>query len=148
MQNESKETGTPRAARLSGWASAAALVVLLAFAGFVVFMLAAIGKTEIEWSRLAWIFASVEAIAFAAAGALFGSSVHRERAEKAEAAAKENANAAASGKALAATLKAEGSAGSGADQGGFEALGGQAQEGSATAVTMRHAALARQLFPE
>jgi hypothetical protein len=41
--------------------------------------------TEVLWSRSTFIFGSVEAIAFAAAGYFFGKEVHRERADKAEA---------------------------------------------------------------
>jgi hypothetical protein len=39
---------------------------------------------ELEWNRSAYLFAGVEAIAYAAAGFLFGREVHRQRAEQAE----------------------------------------------------------------
>lgn len=47
--------------------------------------LIAAGVPDPQWSRAAYLFASVEAIAFAAAGFLFGREVNRQRAERAEA---------------------------------------------------------------
>ena len=63
--------------------------------------------SEVTWARLAWLFSSVEAIAFAAAGALFGAARPPRAAEKAESEARKLAGDAARGRALAATLKAE-----------------------------------------
>lgn len=40
--------------------------------------------TEVVWARATWAFGAIEAIAFAAAGFLFGKEVNRERADKAE----------------------------------------------------------------
>lgn len=40
--------------------------------------------TEVQWSRFMSLFTSLEAIAFAAAGALFGTHVQKERVAKAE----------------------------------------------------------------
>jgi hypothetical protein len=57
-----------RATQLSGAALMAALVVLVAFGAFVVFLVVEVDASEVRWSRLAWLFASVEAIAFGAAG--------------------------------------------------------------------------------
>lgn len=134
--------------QLSRPAVVAALLVLLAFAAFVVFLIGQVGEDETEWTRLAWIFASVEAIAFGAAGALFGSSIQRERAEKAEEAAKENAQDAANGRALAEAIKAEApqEAGGGGPA-GLESLGAGPQRDAAASVAARHAELARRLFP-
>lgn len=39
---------------------------------------------ELEWGRNAYLYAGVEALAYAAAGFLFGREVNRQRAEKAE----------------------------------------------------------------
>ena len=136
----------PERPQLSRPAVLVAVLVLAGFAIFVVFLVAHVDEDEIEWSRLAWIFASVEAIAFGAAGALFGSSIQRERAEKAEAAARENADAASNGRALASAIKAE-DPGRAEDAGGLEALGPGAQRDAAAGVAARHAALARELFP-
>ena len=123
-----------------------AVLVLAAFGAFVVFLVAQVGEDEVEWSRLAWIFASVEAIAFGAAGALFGSSIQRDRAEKAEAAARENAEAAASGKALAEVIKADDPT-QPAGSASLEALGPGSERSAAASVAQRHAELARRLFP-
>jgi hypothetical protein len=130
----------PRPSRpLGGVALIAALVALAAFAAFTAYMIAqADGGNEVTWTRLAWLFSSVEAIAFGAAGALFGASVHRERAENAEADARQKADAAARGRALAAAVKAEAPA---ATRGG-----GEPEE--TTSVAARHARLARELFPD
>src|SRR3979411_1182285 len=97
-------TGNQTTKTLSGAALAAALVVLLAFAILVWYLISQVGLPETPWTRLAWMFSSVEAIAFGAAGALFGSSIQRQRAEKAESDAAKNADAAAKGKALAAAI--------------------------------------------
>ena len=124
----------------------AAVVVLLAFAVFVVFLLVELNSSEVRWSRLAWVFASVEAIAFGAAGALFGSSIQRSRAENAEADARANSADAANGRALAVSVandapKAQGAA-------GFEAYGPGEQATAAAAIAQRHAELAKSLFPD
>ncbi len=131
---------------LSRTALVVAALVLGAFGIFVVFLVGQVDEDDVAWSRLAWIFASVEAIAFGAAGALFGSSIQRERAEKAEASARENAEAAANGKALAEVIKAEDTPQPGGAP-GLETLGSGAGRESAANVTARHAELARRLFP-
>lgn len=123
---------------------AAAIAVLLAFAGFVVFMLTEAGTQELRWTRLAWVFASVEAIAFGAAGALFGSSIQRARAENAEAEARRNAGEAANGRALASAVLSDDPEGDGPAE--LEALGPAEQRGPA--VARSHATLARDLFPD
>ena len=142
--SEGPDAGT--STRLSGWALAAALVSLVAFGAFVGFMIAYADVSEVRWTRLAWLFASVEAIAFGAAGALFGSTIQRQRAEKAEEEASKNADAAANGRALASSLLAD-APDSPAGAARLEALGTQQRSGEA-AVAERHAALARNLFPE
>jgi hypothetical protein len=105
-------------------------------------MLTEVGTEELRWSRLAWVFASVEAIAFGAAGALFGSSIQRARAENAEAEARRNADEAANGRALASAVLSDDPS-DGAS--GLETLGPGEQSG--VAVAKSHAALARDLFP-
>jgi hypothetical protein len=135
--------------QLSRAAVVVAILALAAFAGFVVFLVGQVGEDETEWTRLAWVFASVEAIAFGAAGALFGSSIQRERAEKAEEAARANAQDAANGRALAEAIKAEapGEAGGEGETGDLEPLGAGRQRDAAASVAARHAALAKRLFP-
>jgi hypothetical protein len=144
MVNSTTGSTSPETARLSGAALIAAFAVLVAFAAFVVFLIGETDAADVRWTRLAWLFTSVEAIAFGAAGALFGSSIQRARAEKAEQAAQENAGDAAKGRALAEALKAD--APDPHDQGGLEALGPD-QGREAIAIAYRHAELARRLFP-
>lgn len=128
--------------RLSGPALVASAVALVVFALFTAYMVSqADNGNDVTWTRLAWIFSSVEAIAFAAAGALFGAQVHRERAEKAEEEARKHSEDAAKGRALAATLKADEGVDGGEATRGLGAPGGDA-------VGTRHARLARELFPD
>jgi hypothetical protein len=70
--------------RPSNTVTLAALVILAAFAVLVVWMLSTASKSELVWQRQVYIFASVEAIVFAAAGALFGVQVKRQETAKAE----------------------------------------------------------------
>jgi len=97
------------------------------------------------------VFSSVEAVAFAAAGLLFGSTVNRQRAEQAEQKANENQKDAESGRALATALKAEEPAivQEGGAEGAPQEMGGRGRGGAdpAAHVAARHARLARQLFP-
>jgi hypothetical protein len=123
-------------------------LVLVAFTAFVFFLIGQVEEDDVAWTRLAWIFTSVEAIAFGAAGALFGSSIQRERAEKAEDAARENAQDAAHGRALAEAIKAEApQEAGGGGAAGLESLGPGLQRDAAASVAARHAELARRLFP-
>jgi hypothetical protein len=132
--------------QLSTTARVVAALALAAFGILVVYLVAQVDEDDVEWSRLAWIFASVEALAFGAAGALFGSSIQRERAEKAEQAASENAQDAANGRALAEAIKAEDPQQAGGAA-GLETLGPGAPRDAAASVAARHAELARRLFP-
>jgi membrane protein involved in colicin uptake len=85
----------------------AALVAMLAFGCFVYYMLGQTKTAETEWTRAVYLFQGVEAVAFAAAGFIFGKEVHRERAEKAEKRAAEGEKEAAKGKALADLVKSK-----------------------------------------
>jgi hypothetical protein len=133
-------------ATLSGAALVAAFVALVAFGVFVWFLITQTDADETRWTRLAWVFASVEAIAFGAAGALFGSSIQRQQTVSAEERAEENAEGAVNGRALAASLIAD-QPGTPAGDSVLEALGpGQARDAAAV-LAARHAALAKELFP-
>ena len=85
----------------------AALAAIVAFGWFVYYMLGQTKTDEKEWTRAVYLFQGVEALAFAAAGFVFGKEVHRERADKAEKEAKENGKEAAKGKALAELVKSK-----------------------------------------
>ncbi|GEM84005.1 hypothetical protein [Meiothermus hypogaeus] len=67
--------------RATLWIGAA---VLGGFAVLVVYMFSLLASSETTWSRALYLFAGVEAMAFAAAGYLFGREVNRQRAESAE----------------------------------------------------------------
>jgi hypothetical protein len=127
---------------LAGLALIAAVASLVALGVFTAYMISQADlDDEVTWTRLAWLFTSVEAIAFAAAGALFGAKIHRERAEKAESEARQYAGDAARGRALAAAIKADEIA-----EGATRGLGEAGEEG--TLLRARHARLARELFPD
>lgn len=139
---------TPPAA-LHGMALAAAVLTLVLWAGFTVLMIVNTGTdNDIQWTRLAYLFASVEAVAFGAAGALWGTSINRQRAEQAEQRASTNEREAASGRALATSQIAEAEAVvTKQSNGRLQGLGaGQASESDA--VLVRHASQARMLFPD
>lgn len=82
-------------------------IALLAFGWFVCHMLGQTKTNETEWTRAVYLFQGVEAIAFAAAGFIFGKEVHRERADKAEKRANAKEEEAAKGKALAEIVKSK-----------------------------------------
>jgi hypothetical protein len=133
------DSGDTRSRAASPVALVAAVAVLVGFGVFVCFLAAHADSDEIVWTRLAWLFSAVQAVVFAAAGLLFGANLQRRRAEHAEDQARGNADAAAKGRALAEAIKADADA---AAQEGFEVLGP-----AATDIAVRHAALARALFP-
>jgi hypothetical protein len=91
-------------------ATIAAVGIIIGFGAFVIHMLENTTIEEKVWTRKAYLLHGVEAIAFAAAGFLFGKEVHRERAEKAEEDAKgarrQAADAEGRGKTLALKVKA------------------------------------------
>jgi hypothetical protein len=92
------------------------LVAGLAIAGFgvfVAFLLTRLGLDDLQWTRATYLLNGVEAIAFAAAGFLFGREVQRgraesaeRRAENAEAVAVENQEDATKGRSLATMVMA------------------------------------------
>jgi hypothetical protein len=124
-----------------------ALAALVLWVAFAVFLLVQSGANEVKWARLAWVFGSVEAVAFAAAGLVFGTTVNRERAERAEVEAESNRKAAEGGRAIAAALKADEPAV--VREGAPRPLGEAEGSGDTAAVQIaaRHARLARELFP-
>jgi hypothetical protein len=128
--------------RLTGPALFAAFLALALWALFVILMVwRADTGNEVMWTRLAFLFASVEAVAFAAGGALWGASIQRERAEKAEASAAANQQEATNGRALATMLITEGEQPEQA-RAGIQRLGPETSD-----VATRHARAARSLFP-
>lgn len=142
------------------WIAVGLLVVYLL--GMLV-MYFARSAVEVTWSRLVFLYGGLEAMAFAAAGYLFGREVNRARAETAEAradeaqaeskdarqdAAKANAeaeNAVEKGKTLAKFISSRVAPG-GAPAGDREEFGRQARSVSPDDIRAIHD-LANQLFP-
>jgi hypothetical protein len=60
------------------------VVILLAFATFIIYMLSLTAAEEVVWTRAVYLFSGAQAIAFASAGFFFGSEIQRKRAEQAE----------------------------------------------------------------
>lgn len=143
-------------ASLQGAALIAALFIVAAWLGLLGWLAFHTGASEVEWARLLAVLGSLEAVAFAAAGALFGTTIQRRRVEEAkeratkaedraaqaEKSSMANAQAAVNGKALATAIKARRTRSSA--QGVERVSTGHAQE----AVTDDLAALAEQLFPD
>jgi len=79
----SNVTGSSSTLTLQSPAFWVGLLVLIGFAGLVAWTLGVRGDTN--WDRVVYIFGSVEAIAFAAAGAIFGTQVQRQQVQAAQA---------------------------------------------------------------
>jgi hypothetical protein len=61
-----------------------AILLLVAYGIFMIYLLKVIETKEPTWSRMMMLFTSLEALAFTAAGYIFGREVHKKRAEIAE----------------------------------------------------------------
>jgi hypothetical protein len=62
-----------------------AVLLVLFFLGVNIYMLWSVNvDDERQWTRAIYLYSGVEAIAFAAAGFLFGREIHRQRADTAE----------------------------------------------------------------
>jgi hypothetical protein len=145
----------PSPAKLSGaalWAAVGAVVVWVAFS---VVMLFFVSRNEAEWTRVAWVFGSIQSVAFAAVGALFGTAVQQQNVSTAQqqaATAKQDADqqrdAATKGRALAAVMQAEGAATPDSTPSGMKTMGPGAAAAVETAdvLRQRHAQVSRSLF--
>lgn len=141
-------TGSRRR-ELTGLPLATALLACGAYLAFVVVMIAVRDSSETTWSRLIFLFGSLQALAFAAAGALWGTSVQQERVAAAEKKADESAGDASNGRALAAVIKAD--ARSVVDQPEVTYRGGSPGTpgaGNDVGAVRRHADIASELFPD
>ena len=143
--------GKPSQSKLSGLALYVAIAALLAWLVFTVYLLFQVNSDELAWTRIAWVFASVQAIAFAAAGALFGTAAQRENVERAEdrattaeEVAESNRDHATKGRVLAASLQAEAADGD-SYRGGAQPMS-VGSAGDAADPVVRHAAMSRSLF--
>lgn len=131
-----------RKSGISGIPMVVAIVAIGIWAVFLVVMLRATDADEVQWARMTFVFASVEAVGFAAAGAVFGVTVQRERVKSAEEKAETNARDAANGRALAIVAISEEDAAPEPEAYSFDT--GQVP----LDVRQRHADLARRLFPD
>jgi hypothetical protein len=84
-----------------------AILIGFAFLFYNMYVLAETGQAQL-WERRMALYGTVEALAFTAAGYLFGKEVHREQAAKAEARANTKATEAENAKTDAAEAKAKG----------------------------------------
>ena len=97
----------------SNFATGVALVIAIAALAFFVvqvFYMQSLMKAnvpELEWTRAVYLFGAVEALAFAAAGYLWGREVNRQRAEKAEARADKSQGEAQNANSTAAQVVAK-----------------------------------------
>jgi hypothetical protein len=107
--NESKTNGEHGGFKTTA-ATIAAIVAIVGFAVLLIFMVGLIGAEEKVWTRASFLLNGVEAIAFAAAGFLFGKEVHREQAEKAEKRADDSGKQASDAEKRAADAEAKGTA--------------------------------------
>jgi hypothetical protein len=105
MANNHQEN--PPAADLPGWLRVTkelvtilvAVLAIVAFGVVIAVLFARLDLSDREWTRATYLLNGVEAVAFAAAGFLFGREVNRQRAEKAEEAVdKANSDAQAANK--------------------------------------------------
>jgi hypothetical protein len=116
------------------------------WAGMALYLMFRSGDAEVTWSRLALVFSSVQAVVFGAAGLLFGVTINRQRAERAEARADANQQDAERGRSLAAALKAEEPI-TVIEPSMASPLAPSRDQDLASQIATRHARLARQLFP-
>lgn len=69
---------------LASPAVGAAVLVLVFYLALTGYLIAQVGTDETSWTRLSFLYGGLEAVVFAAAGALFGSTFQVRRANKAE----------------------------------------------------------------
>ncbi|MFF2009614.1 hypothetical protein ACFVWY_11135 [Streptomyces sp. NPDC058195] len=98
---------------LAGTALAVAVTVITLWLALLVWLAFHADANDVTWSRLLVVLGSVEAVAFAAVGALFGTSIQRQRVadltartEAAEVRADASETAALNGHRLAAAVQA------------------------------------------
>lgn len=78
-----KENGNGTTAR-DAWALIIALVAIASLGVGLVVLARYLAVDPLQWARLQYLFGAVEALAFAAAGWLWGKEVHRQQAVSAE----------------------------------------------------------------
>ena len=148
-------SGSPTSPRLTGAALWAAIFAIAVWIGFSIFLILKAGTNETEWTRIAWVFGSIQGVAFAAAGALFGTAVQQQNVNNAQqqaASAKNDADqqreAAIKGRALATVMQVEVAAQptGGAESARRVGIGDATGAGSPDEMRQRYAQLSRALF--
>jgi len=130
---------------------AVAVGAMFIWVAFIIVLVIGVESDSETWTRLTFVFGSVQAIAFAAAGALFGVTVQEGRVQKAEETAETHAKDAANGRALAAVTIADSPDRAGPapeldEEGGYSF--GVDTDDPDRVTRNRHAAIARSLFPD
>lgn len=153
--NTTPGAGSSGPPKLSGAALWTAVFAVAVWIGFSIFLIARAGTNETEWARIAWVFGSIQAVAFTAVGALFGTAVQQQNVSNAQqqaASAKKDADqqreAATKGRALATAMQAEVAAQPANDEESPPRIGAPsaAAAESADQLRQRHAQLSRALF--
>ncbi|MCX2931190.1 hypothetical protein ORI20_12945 [Mycobacterium sp. CVI_P3] len=136
--------------KLSRAGTAVAVASVLLWAVFAAVLLTRAGTDDERlWSHMTWIFSSVQSIAFAAAGALFGTAVQQGRVDDAERRAADSKTDADNGRALATILQHDApTAGTAMPEiaGGVGLTRGVDVSSPVEDVRQRYADLARSLF--
>ncbi len=153
--NTTSGGASPGSPKLTGAALWTAILAVAVWVGFSIFLIAKAGTNETEWTRIAWVFGSIQAVAFAAAGALFGTAVQQQnvnnaqqQAESAKKDADQQREAATKGRVLAMTMQAEVAAqpDNDAEIPQRRDAANAAEAESADQLRQRHAQLSRALF--
>jgi hypothetical protein len=150
--NTTSGGGSSASPKLAGAALWTAILAVAVWVGFSIFLIAKASTSETEWTRIAWVFGSIQAIAFAAAGALFGTTVQQQnvstaqqQAESAKKDADQQRDAATKGRVLAMTIQAEAAA-QPINEAEFPQHPGAAEVEAADQLRQRHAQISRALF--
>lgn len=148
QRNNAGQASKPvHAAPLRGWPLFSALFAVVIYAGMIIVLVATSSGSDVVWTRLVYVFASIQAFAFAAAGALWGTSISQARAERAEKLADSKSEDASKGRALAAAILADSAASSDEDP-DRNTRGRPAAVEVESRMAARHAAIALQMFPD
>lgn len=137
-QAKAGEKGVVGLARRTTPALAGLAVLIVALLATTVVLLVAIERDEVPWTRMAWLFASFQAVALVGIGMYIGAAPFRRWAERAEAEAEANRRDASLGRALAAAILA--------DDPGVVQEDGEVEYTKADQTIARHVRMARQLY--
>ncbi|HEY0778930.1 MAG TPA: hypothetical protein VGD56_13250 [Gemmatirosa sp.] len=153
----------PKSGELRGWALGVAVFLVGAWVAVLSLLLYRVdGANDVQWARMIVVLSSIQAAAFAAAGALFGTKIQDQRvsdatgrAKDAEQRANKAQTDATKGKVLSDAIKAKAAASNaGADDPGGvermrrEGVSDRVERPVGTAPDKDLLALAQRLFPD